>query len=104
MSQSIHSVGDGGKITRLDPGARQTRQAGGGPAPAPALDAAARSALRLSDTARQVEALVRALDAVPVVDRARVEALRTAIDGGHYRIDPARVAERFIAFEAQLRR
>jgi flagellar biosynthesis anti-sigma factor FlgM len=37
-----------------------------------------------------------------VVDGDRIEHLKAAIDAGSYVIDPARVAEKFIEFEASL--
>lgn len=56
----------------------------------------------LTSAASQLSSLYQQLDAVPVVDTQRVEALREAISNGSYEIDPARVAEKFLSFENTL--
>jgi len=45
------------------------------------------------------KALVREMAAVPPIDAARVEALRSAIVAGTYRADPDAIAARMIALE-----
>jgi negative regulator of flagellin synthesis FlgM len=44
----------------------------------------------------------RILAATPVVDGARVDAVRESLAEGSYVVDPVRVADRFIQFERML--
>lgn len=56
----------------------------------------------LTDTAARLRKLESTLAQLPVVDSQRVEATRQAIADGSYRVDPARVAEKLLAFENAL--
>ena len=58
--------------------------------------------MSLTDTAARLRKLESTLAQLPVVDRQRVEAPRQAIADGSYRVDPARVAEKLLAFESAL--
>lgn len=58
--------------------------------------------MSLTDTAARLRKLESTLAQLPVVDRQRVEATRQAIADGSYRVDPARVAEKLLAFESAL--
>jgi len=51
-----------------------------------------------------VAGLERRIAETPVVDRERVEALRTAIAEGRYEVRPERIAERLLAMERLLGR
>lgn len=42
-------------------------------------------------------------DDIELVDGPRVQSLKSAIDSGIYQINPLRVAEKFIQFEADLK-
>ncbi|MGE0289860.1 MAG: flagellar biosynthesis anti-sigma factor FlgM [Bradyrhizobium sp.] len=69
----------------------------GGGAAAGALDT-----LSLTDTGTLLQKLDAAIAATPVVDMARVNRIQQAIENGSYEIDPARVAEKMLAFETAL--
>ena len=56
----------------------------------------------LTQAAVQLSALQGGDASPPMVDNARVNALKQAIDSGSYQIDPARVAEKLLQFENQL--
>ena len=74
----------------------------------PATDATARTkiagadSVQITGSAKQLAALEQALKDQPVVDEARVAALRSAIEGGTYQIDAARVADRLLRMEDHL--
>jgi negative regulator of flagellin synthesis FlgM len=62
-----------------------------GRAPAPASDE-----LQLSDVARKAMQ-------EPEFDRAKVDAIRTAIQQGQYPLDSRRIAENFVAIEKMIK-
>jgi negative regulator of flagellin synthesis FlgM len=49
-----------------------------------------------------MQKLDAAIAAAPAVDMERVNRLQQAIENGTYEIDPARVAEKMLAFETAL--
>jgi len=58
--------------------------------------------VHITGPARQLAAIEQTLKDMPVIDEARVEKLRAAIEAGTYRIDAARVAEKMLLLEDQL--
>ena len=56
--------------------------------------------LTLTPQAAQLKAVEDNLSQQSVIDGARVENLRSAIDAGSYKINPMQVAEKFIEFES----
>ena len=73
-----------------------------------ASDATARTqvggadAVHITGSAKQLAALEQALKDQPVVDEARVAALRSAIEAGTYQVDAGRVADKLLRMEDQL--
>jgi negative regulator of flagellin synthesis FlgM len=71
-----------------------------------ATDAAAAakdaSPVRITNQARQLAALERAVRDTPVVNETRVAAIRLAIEEGRYDISPERIAERLLRMEQEL--
>ena len=55
--------------------------------------------MALTDSARQLQSLLRAGDAAEAVDSGRVEAARQAIADGSYAVDSRQVAERLLQFD-----
>ena len=53
----------------------------------------------LTDTAAQLHKLSTLISTQPVVDIARVDSLRQALQAGHYEFNPARVADKMLRFE-----
>lgn len=53
----------------------------------------------LTDTAAQLHKLEAAIAAMPIVDIARVEDIRQALNNGSFQIDNQRVAEKMLRFE-----
>lgn len=58
----------------------------------------------LTDAAMNLGNLERTLAATPVMDGARVEAVRESLAEGSYVVDPVRVADKLIQFEMMLGR
>jgi negative regulator of flagellin synthesis FlgM len=67
----------------------------GGAAPA----VAETSSVHITETAGQLAALEQTVRQMPVVDDARVAAVRNAIDQGSYTISPDRIADQLTQFE-----
>lgn len=73
-----------------------------------ASDATARTqvggadAVHITGSAKQLAALEQALKDQPVIDEARVAALRSAIEAGTYQVDAGRVADKLLRMEDQL--
>ncbi|RME67977.1 MAG: flagellar biosynthesis anti-sigma factor FlgM [Nitrospirae bacterium] len=55
-----------------------------------------KDSVHLSDKARKVEELRKAVDAVPEVRQDRVQALKRAIQEGTYRIDAEKIAQKML--------
>jgi negative regulator of flagellin synthesis FlgM len=60
------------------------------------------SGVDITGTARQLAALEKTLNSQPAIDEARVAQVRSAIEQGHYRISPERVADGLIQIEHAL--
>jgi negative regulator of flagellin synthesis FlgM len=58
--------------------------------------------VRITDQARQLAALERAVQDTPVMNDARVAAVRTALEEGHYEVSPERIAEKLLRMEQEL--
>jgi negative regulator of flagellin synthesis FlgM len=58
--------------------------------------------VRITDQARQLAALERAVQDAPIVNDARVAAVRTAIEEGRYEVVPERIADKLLRMEQEL--
>ncbi len=56
----------------------------------------------LTPQAQRLKELEGQVSRLPVVDQAKVERIRNEITQGTYQLDPQRVAEKMIHFEAQV--
>ena len=59
--------------------------------------------VRITDQARQLAALERAVQDAPVVNEARVAAVRLAVEEGRYEVVPERIADKLLRMEHELR-
>ena len=59
--------------------------------------------VQITDQARQLAALERAVNDAPVVNEARVAAVRLAVEEGRYEVVPERIAEKLLRMEHELR-
>jgi negative regulator of flagellin synthesis FlgM len=91
-----------GRKAQIESGNRQTVAKGEPRVSAPPSEAAAKvttpptDELRLSSVARQAMQ-------EPEFDRAKVDAIKTAIQQGQYSMDPRRIAESFVAIEKMIK-
>jgi negative regulator of flagellin synthesis FlgM len=58
--------------------------------------------VQITDQARQLAALERAVQDAPVVNDARVTAVRNAIEEGRYEVVPERIADKLLRMEHDL--
>ncbi len=66
--------------------------------------AAAGVDVRITGAARDLAAIEQGLRELPVVDEARVAAVRQRLDEGSYRVDPQKIADRLLHVERDLDR
>jgi negative regulator of flagellin synthesis FlgM len=59
--------------------------------------------VQITDQARQLAALERAVQDAPVVNEARVAAVRLAVEEGRYEVAPERIADKLLRMEQELR-
>jgi negative regulator of flagellin synthesis FlgM len=62
---------------------------------------AIRNGVQITDGARQLASLEKAIAAIPVVDQARVESVARAIDDGRYVVQNQRIADRLIRMDQE---
>lgn len=82
-------------------GAAATPSAGPGGAKA-STPASSADSVKLSGQAVDIVALAESLAAAPSIDEAKVQAVRTALESGGYRIDAQEISRRLIQLERQL--
>jgi flagellar biosynthesis anti-sigma factor FlgM len=58
--------------------------------------------VRLTATAQELRAATEALAGVPASDPQRVAAVKTAIERGEYKPDPAKIASQLLKMEDQI--
>ena len=59
--------------------------------------------VRITDQARQLAALERAVQDAPVINEARVASIRLAVEEGRYEVAPERIADKLLRMEHELR-
>ena len=82
----------------------------GGAAPAPASAGGAKGSspssaadrVQLIEEAVDIVSLAKTLAAAPTIDQAKVQAVRTALESGGYRIDAQEISRRLVQLERQL--
>lgn len=61
-----------------------------------------RDRLSLTGEATQLQSLARSLHQAPVVDEARVQSVKEALNNGSYKIDDQAIANRMLTLDQQL--
>ncbi len=103
MSNEINELNGGGPGAGASLGASRTA----GPAApasssAPATAAGAAGDVHITDTASFLASLEPALREAPAVDAAKVAAIRTAMEGGHYSVRPEHIGTQLLHIERAL--
>ena len=70
--------------------------------PADTQPTASSDGVNITDSAKQLAALEQAINALPEVDQARVDQIRSAIADGTYQVAPERIADKLIRTENEL--
>lgn len=81
--------------------ARSATEAGSG-GPARRNSSPSSDTVSLTDGAARLKRLEQTLTSVPVVDQARVAAIKQLVSTGHYEVDAERVAQKLLNFEQAL--
>ncbi len=93
-NRPVHN-GTGKSVSReRDAGTEASKSAEGSKAATP---------VRITEQARQLAALEKAVNDAPVVNEARVAAVRLAVEEGRYEVVPERVADKLLRMEHELR-
>lgn len=98
MTNRITGV-NGPVVAPAERSATKGRETTDGAAPASRAPA---DGVKLTPAAREVQAAAATLASTPVVDDARVEAVRLELERGEYRADPARIAGKLLDFDKQV--
>ena len=71
---------------------------------ATAAEGAAKQAspVRITEQARQLASLEQTVHGLPIVNEAKVAAIRAAIDDGSYQVAPERIADKLLRMEREL--
>ena len=90
-----------GRKAQIESGNRQTVAKGEPRVSAPPSEAAGQVAAPPTDELRLSSVAQQAMQE-PEFDRAKVDAIKTAIQQGQYSMDPRRIAESFVAIEKMI--
>lgn len=98
-----HKIDNGVPPRPLDSTSTRPAARAGAEREAPVAAAPAADSLRLTGEATGMQALARELgDAPASFDAGRVDAIRSALADGSYRIDPQAIADRMLSLEHDL--
>ena len=102
MTSKIGGYGD--RPVQTGTGKSVSRERDAGTSASQSADAGkAATPVRITEQARQLAALERAVHDAPVVNEARVAAIRLAVEEGRYEVVPERVADKLLRMEQELR-
>ncbi|MDO9065133.1 MAG: flagellar biosynthesis anti-sigma factor FlgM [Sulfuricella sp.] len=76
---------------------RASKAGTGAPTAAPQGKSGSQDNVRITALSSQLQALESSMDNVPVVDSARVEAIKQAISEGRFKINPEAIADSLLA-------
>jgi negative regulator of flagellin synthesis FlgM len=103
MSNNINDLTGGGPTAGSSlPGTRAAPAVAPAAGSAPAEATGSAGDVHITDTASFLASLEPALREAPAVDAARVAAVRTAIDQGHYSVHPQHIATQLLQIEHAL--
>lgn len=85
-------VGTDKAVTRARDGGTSSAEVAGKPA----------NPVQITDQARQLAALEQTVNSLPVVNEAKVAAIRSAIEDGSYKVVPERIADKLLRLDREL--
>jgi negative regulator of flagellin synthesis FlgM len=85
-------VGTDKSVSRVRDGAANAAEVAGKPA----------NPVQITDQARTLAALEQAVNSLPVVNEAKVAAIRSAIADGSYEVVPERIADKLLRMDREL--
>ena len=85
-------VGTDKTVSRTRDGASTAPEVAGKPA----------NPVQITDQARQLAALEQTVNSLPVVNEAKVAAIRSAIEDGSYQVVPERIADKLLRMDREL--
>ena len=60
------------------------------------------SPVRITDQARQLASLEQTVHGLPIVNEAKIAAIRSAIEDGSYQVVPERIADKLLRMDREL--
>lgn len=75
----------------------RTSKAGAGASAAPQKGSSAKDNVQINPVSSQLQAMESSMDNMPVIDSARVEAIKQAISEGRFKVNPEVIADRLLA-------
>lgn len=91
------------RLTSAGPTQRQVAEKQERVAPAPAAAESSAAAAAPAQDQVQLSAVARQAMAEPTFDRAKIDAIKQAVQNGQYPLDARRMAESFLAIEQMIR-
>lgn len=85
-------IGTDKSVSRARDGVANAPEAAGKPA----------SPVQITDQARQLASLEQTVNSLPVVNEAKVAAIRSAIEDGSYQVVPERIADKLLRMDREL--
>lgn len=85
-------VGTDKTVSRAREGAGNAAEVAGKPA----------NSVQITDQARQLASLEQTVNGLPVVNEAKVAAIRSAIENGSYQVVPERIADQLLRMDREL--
>lgn len=77
--------------------APRTSKAGASAAATPQKTSTTQDSVQITALSSQLHAMESSMESVPVVDTARVEAIKQAISEGRFKVNPEAIADRLLA-------
>lgn len=102
MAMKIHNTPQNSPIRTAHGGDVREKKVSGGESREPSERANVGDTVSLTETASSLSTLIEALAQVPVVDSARVEALKAALADGTFQVDAERIAGKLLRMEKDL--
>ena len=104
MPNDISGINSGRPQQSGDRSVTSLRRDGTGSSPTQGGSTSSGDTVSITDMASRLKSLESKLETQPAIDQSHVDRVRDAISRGEYRIDPERVADKMMDFEADFER